>query len=430
MLGGLGFIGVYRHARLPADDHELVNGGGALQVDCTKYDLMPAARKESGELAGGGRFSAALQAGEHDDRRAGADGVNLGVNRSEQLDQLVVDDFDDQFRRPDRTDDGLADGLVGDVLRELADDFEIDIGLEQCGAHFAHRFADVLFADFATASEIAQGALKAFGKGFEHGSGTLAGRASVAHYLTIALVPASTVGRRKSKRRAESDKMSAYWGIGVAHSGMDVLHSGMDVAHSGMDVLHSGMDVAHSGMDVAHSGMDVARSGMDVARSGMDVAHSGMDVLHSGMDVARSGIDVARSGMDVTHSGMDVTIWGIGGAYGGDGHRCRRCRAYGADRHRCRREPAGDVQAAKLASKNHPIGGALLDRNDFRMTVNEEYARLAIVPVGVELRLARYFGRTVCRIGQRDGFFESAGDRLPIGVRTARPAVDRSIEAD
>jgi hypothetical protein len=42
------------------------------------------------------------------------------------------------------------------VLGEIVDDLEVDVGFEKCGAHLAHRFADVFFGDLPPPREVAE----------------------------------------------------------------------------------------------------------------------------------------------------------------------------------------------------------------------------------------------------------------------------------
>ena len=58
-----------RDADLLAEDFELLDGGGALQVGGDEQRLAAALAQHQGELAGGGRFALTLQAAEHDDGR-------------------------------------------------------------------------------------------------------------------------------------------------------------------------------------------------------------------------------------------------------------------------------------------------------------------------------------------------------------------------
>jgi hypothetical protein len=120
------------------------------------------------ELAGRRRFARALQPAHHDDGRARLDHVNARVDRAEQVEQLVVDDLHHQLPRLEALDDLLADGLLHDVVHEVVDDLEVDVGLEQRGADLAHRFADVFFGDLSTPGKAAEDAGEFFSECVEH----------------------------------------------------------------------------------------------------------------------------------------------------------------------------------------------------------------------------------------------------------------------
>ena len=86
--------------------------------------------------------------------------IQRGVLRAEQVDQFVVDDFDDLLAGLDALDDFRADGLGLDAFDEIAGDLEIDVGFEQRQAHFAQGVADVVLGNFAEAAQIAKGVLE------------------------------------------------------------------------------------------------------------------------------------------------------------------------------------------------------------------------------------------------------------------------------
>ena len=109
-------VGVDRDLELLAEDVQLVDGGGALQVGGDEQRLAAALLEHAAELAGGGRFAGALQAAHHqhgDVVRAFE--VERVVDRAHQVDELLVDDADDLLARVERLEHLLADGLLGDA---------------------------------------------------------------------------------------------------------------------------------------------------------------------------------------------------------------------------------------------------------------------------------------------------------------------------
>ena len=71
-----------------------------------------------------------------------------------------MDDFDDLLGGGERGGDFFADGAVADVVDELVDDGEVDVGLEEGEADLADGVGDVLVGDGALAAEGFKGALE------------------------------------------------------------------------------------------------------------------------------------------------------------------------------------------------------------------------------------------------------------------------------
>ena len=122
-----------------------------------------------GELAAGGGFAAALEAGHEDDRgRAGGELEARGVF-AEEVDELVANDFDDLLGGREGGEDFLADGLDADLLDEVFGDVEVDVGFEEGHADFAQGFGDVLFGEHTLAPEVLEGALQFVCQILKHG---------------------------------------------------------------------------------------------------------------------------------------------------------------------------------------------------------------------------------------------------------------------
>ena len=79
---------------------------------------------------------------------------------AEDVDELVVDDFDDLLGGRERGGDLGAEGAGADVLDELGDDGEVDVGLEEGEADLAEGVGDVLVGDGALAAEGLEGTLE------------------------------------------------------------------------------------------------------------------------------------------------------------------------------------------------------------------------------------------------------------------------------
>ena len=79
---------------------------------------------------------------------------------AEDVDEFVVDDFYDLLGGRERGGDLFADGAFADVLHEVCDDAEVDIGLEEGEADLAEGVGDVLVGDGALAAEGLEGTLE------------------------------------------------------------------------------------------------------------------------------------------------------------------------------------------------------------------------------------------------------------------------------
>ena len=158
-------------ADLEAEDGELFHRGRALRVERGHQHALAVAVLEAfGELGGRRRLARALEAHDEDRGRRVVDAQSgRALVAGEDADQLVMDDLDDLLAGGDRFGDGLAFGLLGDGLDEVAGDGEGDVGLQQGHADFAQRGRDVVVAERALFGELAEDAGKPVGQVLEHG---------------------------------------------------------------------------------------------------------------------------------------------------------------------------------------------------------------------------------------------------------------------
>ncbi len=156
-------------ARLLAEHAELLLRGGTARVERRhQHFLAIAVRQAIGDLGGRRRFARALQADHQDaDRRGGVEIDRLGVG-AEHRDELVVDDLDDHLAGRDRAQHFGADGLGFDLLGEVLDDIERDVGFEQGATNLAHRLDDVAFGQRAASCQLVEDAGKALCQRLKH----------------------------------------------------------------------------------------------------------------------------------------------------------------------------------------------------------------------------------------------------------------------
>ena len=111
-VAGLG--GEDGHADALAVDLELLDGVGALEVGGDQHRGLALLLEPQRELGRQRRLAGALEAGEHDDRRAGLGVAQPAGLAAEDRDELVVDDLDDLLGRVERPADLLAAGALLD----------------------------------------------------------------------------------------------------------------------------------------------------------------------------------------------------------------------------------------------------------------------------------------------------------------------------
>ena len=103
-----------RRRRPAADDLELLDGVGALEVGGDEQRRVALGLELLGELAGQRRLARALQAGEHDHGRRRLGEAQQSGLAAEDADELLVDDLDDLLRRVEALADLRAAGALLD----------------------------------------------------------------------------------------------------------------------------------------------------------------------------------------------------------------------------------------------------------------------------------------------------------------------------
>ena len=79
-----------------------------------------------------------------------------------------MDDLHDLLAGRQALEDLLAKRLLADARDEVADDREVDVGLEQREADLAHRTRDRLLVELSLLPEVAKGALELVCEAVEH----------------------------------------------------------------------------------------------------------------------------------------------------------------------------------------------------------------------------------------------------------------------
>ena len=146
-----------------ARDHlQLLARGRPVDIHRYHHGAMAVLREPARELAGGGGLTRALQADDHEDAGRLVGEAQARFVAAQNLDQLFLNDLDHLLRRRKGAEHFLAHGLDLDVLDELLDYFEIDVGFEQRHADFAQGAFHILGRELAFAAKVLEDALELF----------------------------------------------------------------------------------------------------------------------------------------------------------------------------------------------------------------------------------------------------------------------------
>ena len=154
-------------ADLVAVDLQLLDGVRALQVAGDQHRRLALLLQPQRELGRERRLAGTLQAGEHDDGRAGLGVAQPPGLAAEDGDELLVDDLDDLLGGVQRLADLLAPRALLDRRDEVLDHRQRDVGLEQGDPDLARGRVDVGLGEPALATEVLEGVGKAVGQGGE-----------------------------------------------------------------------------------------------------------------------------------------------------------------------------------------------------------------------------------------------------------------------
>ena len=111
-------LGVDRHPQLLADDRELLDRGGALQVGGDQHGTPPLGLDEAGQLAAGCGLATPLQAAHHQDRDFALLETNRVIHRAHERDEFSVDDTDKLLERLQGFQDLGPDGGAAHTVAE------------------------------------------------------------------------------------------------------------------------------------------------------------------------------------------------------------------------------------------------------------------------------------------------------------------------
>jgi hypothetical protein len=166
---GLAFFGAEnRNIDLPAENGELVDSGGPMEVASNEEGRAALRFSKAGQLGRGGGFSRAIEA--HDENARGLVEIELRGVASEECAEFLVEDFYDLLAGGYAAENSFAKGLFLDLGYEILRNLEVDIGIEQGEPNLSECVGDIRFADLALAAEVFENILKFIRESAKHGT--------------------------------------------------------------------------------------------------------------------------------------------------------------------------------------------------------------------------------------------------------------------
>ena len=109
-----------------------------------------------------------MEAREHEDGRASVGESELARASAEDLDELVMDDADDLLAGVERFRARGAVGLLAHLGRELPDDGERDVGVDEGASDLRDRLVDVGLGEDSATAQLLEGLRQPIGEVSEH----------------------------------------------------------------------------------------------------------------------------------------------------------------------------------------------------------------------------------------------------------------------
>ncbi|MNY18512.1 hypothetical protein D3C86_1518930 [compost metagenome] len=158
-----------RHADIVGQGFELLDRRRAVDVGRHHHHgLFLAFFKEARQLAGRGGLARTLQAcHQYHGRRHGIE-RQVFVGGAHQAFELGLDNFHERLARRQAARHFGADSALLDLVDEVLDHRQGDVGFEQSHTHFAQRIFNVVFGQLGLASHMAQRLRKTVGQVFKH----------------------------------------------------------------------------------------------------------------------------------------------------------------------------------------------------------------------------------------------------------------------
>ena len=128
---------------------QLLNGGGAVEVEGHERRPLAFFFQPTGEFGAGGGFARSIQAADEDVSWSGE--VQRGGVSAEQSAQFIVENLDDLLAGRDGLEDLIAESADFHGLDKRLGHTQFHVGFQQGHAHVTHRLNHVAFSDFPEA---------------------------------------------------------------------------------------------------------------------------------------------------------------------------------------------------------------------------------------------------------------------------------------
>ena len=160
--------GEYRDIQLRTNHFQLLDSGRAVNVAGDQQRTFALFFIHTGQLGTVGGFTCALQTYHHDDGRRLRRNLQLCLGSTHEIDQLIVDDFDNLLGGNQTFQNLGTDGTFGYGFDEFAHNLEVYVCFQKCELDFPHSFLNVGFGQLSLILEFFECVGQFIGQAVEH----------------------------------------------------------------------------------------------------------------------------------------------------------------------------------------------------------------------------------------------------------------------
>ena len=193
---------MHRHADLPAEHRQLLDGRRSLQVGSHEHHASSLLLDPLRQLAAGGRLARALQAAKHQDGGLARLQVERVVHRPHEVDQFLVHDADELLGRIERLEHLRPHRIVDHPREKRLDDVIGDVRFQKRRADPREPLAHVRFGELAAAPQGVEGGRERGRERLKH-DGSVMGKTGAGSIPGAEAISASAVrGQASLENRA------------------------------------------------------------------------------------------------------------------------------------------------------------------------------------------------------------------------------------